>query len=137
MESLAIPDTLNHFDMNPANVIVQPVKCKFLDWAEAAVGNPFFSFEYLRQHFLRVFGDQPEAVTKLRKAYGDVWSRLLPELAIHRAMELMPLLAPFAFAATALPWNAVRGEAQSESAGLLRSLARRMHREAEQLRREA
>ncbi len=133
LESIAIPDTLNHFDLNPANGIVSPRGCKFLDWAEAAVGNPFFSFEYLRQHVRRAFNGEPQAETKLREAYLNVWRRTLPIPAIDRVVALMPLVAPFAYAATSLDWNSSRGNANREAAGFLRSLARRMHREAGQL----
>jgi hypothetical protein len=132
LETAAIPDTLNHFDLNPGNAIVCGGECKFVDWAEAAVGNPFFSFEFLRQHFVRALGDGADDAEKFRKSYVNVWRTVLSHSAIERSCELMPLIAPFAFAAT-LPWNDARGNAQVEFGGLLRSLARRMHREAEQL----
>jgi hypothetical protein len=131
MQSAAIPDTLNHFDLNPANVIARSNECTFLDWAEAAVGNPFFSFEYLRQHFLRTFGDQPNATATFRQSYVNAWRKLLSDSTIELALELMPFLAPFAYAVNALPWKAAEQHAQPEFAGLLRSLARRMHRQAE------
>jgi hypothetical protein len=132
LEAAAIPDTLNHFDLNPGNAIVCGRECKFVDWAEAAVGNPFFSFEYLRQHFVRALGDGADDAEKFRKSYVNVWRTVLSHSAIERTCVLMQLIAPFAFAAT-LPWNDARGNAQFELGGLLRSLARRMHREAEQL----
>jgi hypothetical protein len=134
MEAAAIPDTLNHFDMNPGNAIVRHEECKFLDWAEAAIGNPFLSFEYLRQHFVRALGDDPEGAIEFRDSYVNVWRRLLPHRAIKRTLELMPLIAPFALAAT-LPWNDIHRNAEPEFAGFLRSLARRMHREAGQFSR--
>ena len=132
LETAAIPDTLNHFDLNPGNAIVCARECKFVDWAEAAIGNPFFSFEYLLQHFVRVVGDAADDAVEFRKSYVNVWRTVLSHSAIERTCELMPLIAPFAFAAT-LPWNDAHGNAQSEFGGLLRSLVRRMHREAEQM----
>src|SRR5262249_14766421 len=137
MESAAIPDTLNHFDLNPQNVIARSYECTFLDWAEAAVGNPFFSFEYLRQHFLRTFGDEPDAATTFCESYVNVWRKLLPDRAIELAVEFAPLVAPFAYAVVALPWNAADRDRLSRSAPLLRSLARRMHREGERMNRAA
>ncbi len=131
MRSAVIPDTLNHFDLNPANVIVCSNECRFLDWCEAAVGNPFFSFAYLFQHFLRAFGGDPDASTLFRQSYVNVWRKLLPNSTIELGMELLPLVAPFAYAVNALPWSETHRDAQTETAGLLRSLARRMHREAE------
>jgi aminoglycoside phosphotransferase (APT) family kinase protein len=132
LETAAIPDTLNHFDLNPGNAIVSGHECKFVDWAEAAVGNPFFSFEYLLQHFVRALGDGVDDAAEFRKSYVNVWRTVLSHSAIERTCELISLIAPFAFAST-LPWNDVHGNAQSEFGGLLRSLARRMHGEAEQL----
>jgi len=133
LESLLIPDALNHFDLNPGNTIVRSGGCTFLDWAEAGVGYPFLSFEYLRQHFLRTFGNESGAATKFRRSYINVWSTLLPQSAIDHAMALLPLVAPFAFAATTLPWNTSTRKPTPESAAFLRSLARQMQREAEQL----
>ena len=137
LESAAIPDALNHFDLNPANAIVGTGECRFLDWAEASVGNPFFSFEYLRQHFLRAFSGDLKAATKVRDSYAKVWRRLLSASVIDLAIELMPLVAPFAFAAITLPSNGSDGNREPQFAGFLRSLARRMHREAEQLGKAA
>jgi len=131
MASGAIPDTLNHLDLNPANLIKGSSLCTFLDWAEAAVGNPFFSFEYLRQHFLQTFGREPGAANTFRQSYVNVWRELLPDRAIELGMEFTPLLAPFAYAVNTLPWKPCDRNAQSESAGFLRSLTRRMYREAE------
>jgi hypothetical protein len=132
LEAAPVPDTLNHFDLNPGNAIVCRGGCRFLDWAEAAIGNPFLSFEYLRQHFVRAFGDNADVAMEFRKSYVNVWRELLPQSTIERAVELSPLIAPFAFAAT-LPRNDAHSDAKVEFAGFLRSLARRMHREAEQL----
>ena len=131
LETAAIPDTLNHFDLNPGNAIVRGRECKFLDWAEAAVGNPFFSFEYLLQHFVRALGNG-DSSPEFRKSYVNVWRTVLSHSVIERTCELLPLVAPFALAVT-LPWNDARGNTQSQFDAFLRSLVRRMHREVKQL----
>jgi hypothetical protein len=133
MERSGVPDTLNHFDLNPGNVIVHAGNCKFLDWAEGAVGNPFFSMEYLRQHFMQTFCGQEDVAIEFRKSYSNAWRSLLPDSTVERMFELVPLTAAFAFAATVLPWEDPYVNAKPEIAGFLRSLARRMHREYEQL----
>lgn len=135
LERAGIPDTLNHFDLNPANVVVRSNECKFLDWAEAAVGNPFLSFEYLRQHFLRTFGDEPDTAATFLESYLNVWRHLLSDSTIALGMEIIPLLAPFAYAVNTLPWKAAHRHAHPESAGLLRSLVRQIHCEAEHMTR--
>lgn len=137
LQVLAVPDTLNHFDLNPENVIVRSGNAKFLDWAEAAIGHPFLSFEYLRQHFSRQFGNEAGHSGELLNAYAQEWRPLVTESVFHRAMELVPLVAPFAFAVTSLPWSSAHCDATTEAAGFLRGLARCMHREALQLTRAA
>jgi hypothetical protein len=56
MHQLGIPETLGHLDPNPGNVIVSSGSCVFLDWAEAYVGNPFFTFQYLLEHAAKSSG---------------------------------------------------------------------------------
>jgi hypothetical protein len=53
---VGIPDALGQLDLNPGNVILTEGHSVFLDWAEAYVGNPFFSLQYLVEHFRRVAG---------------------------------------------------------------------------------
>jgi len=134
LEATGIPDALNHFDLNPGNVIVGGGKSRFLDWAETAIGNPFFTFEYLRQHYLRALPHDADTEAEFRESYVNVWRSLVPQSKIERATELVPLIAPFAFAVT-LSWRDAHQKAEPKVAGFLRSLARRMQREAEQLTR--
>ncbi len=133
LERAAVPDTLNHFDLNPGNAMIADGSCRFLDWAEAAIGNPFFSMEYLQQHFLRAFPGQEQARMEFRKSYLDLWRSLLPEATLERVLELIPLIAAYAFAATVLPWDDPHLDENPALAGFLRGLARRMHRECQRL----
>lgn len=137
LASLAIPDGLNHFDLNPSNVIVGADECKFLDWAEGAIGNPFYSFEYFRLHFLRVFGENGEASKMFRESYTRAWRTVLPPAVIDEALKLVPLAAIFAFAVSALPWADALSNRAGGSAPFLRSLARSMQKEAERLEHAA
>ena len=54
-EAAGIPKTLGHLDLNPGNIIVLDSGTAFIDWAEAYVGNPLLSLEYLLQHASRAF----------------------------------------------------------------------------------
>ena len=58
LDELALPETVGHMDLNPQNIICSDRECVFLDWAEAFIGCPFFSFEYLLQQFRRAFPSQ-------------------------------------------------------------------------------
>ena len=129
-----IPDALNHLDLNPCNVIVSTSGCTFLDWAEAAVGNPFFSLEYLRQEFLQVF---PGRVDCERNFYNSYLNRWNPVLAVKNTRRLAPSCAAccdLCLRRVRPSWDDPKMCQRPELSAFLRSLVRRMHRESEQIR---
>ncbi len=136
LDDAGIPDTLNHLDLNPDNVFTAASRSTFLDWAEAAIGNPFLSFEYLRQHFLRKFPGAGDIDCQLRDSYRKPWTQFLPDMAVEKALLLIPLAAVFAYA-SALPWNDASLNRKLHLAGYLRSMVRRMHHEVQQLESRA
>lgn len=131
LERTGIPDTLNHLDLNPSNIFVSGSQCTFLDWAEAAVGNPFLSLEYLREHFVRTSPGDKEGERLLLDAYLGRWTSLLPSMALETALHLAPLAAAFAYA-TVL-WDGRTSEDHANLDGFLRSLVRRMASESERI----
>ncbi len=130
LEVLGIPETLGHLDLNPGNIIVSPSRCTFLDWAEAYVGNPFFSLEYLREHLRRTSGTDSAVETKLVEAYCAQWEQVVPIAAVVGGLELAPLIAVFVYAAGSNAWEDAERLEEPAAAGYFRSLTRRMHREA-------
>ena len=132
LEALGIPETLGHLDLNPGNIIVSPSRCTFLDWAEAYVGNPFFSLEYLLEHRRRTNWTDSAVETKLVESYCARWEQVVPPAAVTEALALAPLLAVFAYAAGSYAWEDAE-RLPVASAGYLRGLTRRMNREANQL----
>jgi hypothetical protein len=130
LESLGIPMTVGHLDLNPGNIIVSPSRCVFLDWAEAYLGNPFLSFEYLLEHLRRKLGIDSAAEATLIKSYRTRWEQVVPSSAIAQALELAPLLAVFAYAAGSNAWADGQNFQDPGIAGYFRSLTRRMSREA-------
>lgn len=131
-EAIGIPETIGHLDLNPGNIIVSENRCAFLDWAEAYVGNPLFSFEYLLEHARRAFGPYSSVVTKMTAAYCTQWDGVVSPAAIADALAFAPLLAVHACATGNDTWRQPEGF-QEPTAGYLRSLARRMHREAKEM----
>lgn len=131
--NFGIPDTLGHLDLNPGNIIVSPSGSTFVDWAEAYVGNPFFSFGYLLEHFSRMVGRDPTLEAQLIAAYAKPWRALLSGHAIVHALSVAPLLAAFAYAAGSDGWSDQEKLRNPNVAAYLRSLTRRMKREADQL----
>jgi len=85
-----IPDALGHLDLNPGNVIVSEGLSVFLDWAEAYVGNPLFSFQYLVEHFRRMAGVNVTAESGLTSAYAAEWQLLVDDASVRVAFSAPP-----------------------------------------------
>jgi len=137
LADLGIPTTLGHLDLNPWNIIVSTESCVFLDWAEAYVGHPFFSFEYMLEHFRRYREDNAQFESCFTNAYKTPWQKFLPDDCISEALALAPLAAAFAYAVGGDTWKDEERLRDAKIAGYFRSLARRMNREAMQLERRS
>jgi hypothetical protein len=133
LRGLEIPDALGHLDLNPGNIIASPKQCFFLDWAEAYVGNPFFSFEYLLEHRRRTSGTDSAVEARLIDSYCAQWEVVVPRADAAEALVLAPLLAVFAYAAGSNAWKDPERLQDPVIGGYLRSLTRRMNREANRL----
>ena len=128
LESFHIPVTLGHADFNPGNILVSPDRCVVLDWAAGCVGHPFVTFEYLRRHIGR--SDLREvAAERITAAYLRPWEALFSPEILRRAMAIVPLIAVFAYAVAGDAWR-LPDSLHNNAAGYLRSLTRRMFREA-------
>lgn len=132
---LGIPDALGHLDLNPGNVIVSENNSVFLDWAEAYVGNPLFSFQYFLEHFRRMAGPDATAESSLTSAYAEEWHSLVSPENLADAMAFAPVLAVFVYAVATDAWADQSSLQDPRVAGHLRSLTRRMHREANRLKK--
>lgn len=108
LESLHLTDSVGHMDLNPGNIFVTSERAVFLDWAEAFVGSPLFSFEYLLQHFHRVHPREPIQQARFRNAYLQPWRKRISSKDLERALSLSPLAALFAYAATI--WSSADAE---------------------------
>jgi hypothetical protein len=133
LNETGIPTTLGHLDINPGNIVCSPTGCVFLDWAEAFVGQPFLTFQYLLEHFRRTFGQDPSQETQLVARYSAPWRAFVSESDIRRALEVAPLVAVFAYVTGNDLWTDPRKLEEPHAAGYLRSLTRRMEREARAL----
>ncbi len=132
LQALHIFHTLGSCDLNPGNVIVDVDRGTFLDWAEAYIGHPFFSFEYVLQHFRRRLRGCSEAV--LTASYLQPWRAILPEDKIAAALAYTPLLAVFSYAAGSHLWRESDARRTPMASAYLRALARRMYLEAKKQR---
>ncbi len=129
-----IPDALNHLDFNPGNILVSHGHCTLIDWAEAAIGHPFITFEYLLEHFRRLCPLSHSRQAELTSSYAEQWERFASPLAISRSLSLAALVAVFAYAVASGIWRDPEQLANPKTAGYFRGLARRMKREADALK---
>jgi Phosphotransferase enzyme family len=129
-----LPNVLGHLDFNPGNILISKEACVFIDWAEAAVGHPFLTFQYLLEHWRRFDSSNPASEGQLVSSYTKRWQRLVSPETIASGLLSVPLLALVAYSLVALTWQESDLAACPERTGYLRSLVRRMNREAETLR---
>jgi hypothetical protein len=132
MEALNIPDTLNHNDINFGNVLIRNSHCVFIDWAEAGVGHPFFTFQSLRVQASR----KPESkdwVCALDAVYKAKWTGSLEATQIDVGLRLAPLLAIATHLLGHREWFSSERRSEPQTQGYARSLARQMDRELRDL----
>jgi hypothetical protein len=129
-----IPNALGHLDLNPGNILVSPERCIFLDWAEACVAHPFITFQYLVEHRRRLNGADLPSEEALASAYSIPWQSVIAPATIRTGLEMAPLLAVFTYATASSAWRDPEALRRPVIAGYLRSLVRRMMREADTLR---
>lgn len=130
-----IPDTLGHLDLNPDNIIVNSDSALFLDWAEACVGHPFLSFCYLLEFFSQRFPGNDNAESLLVRSYAEIWQASALGRDLEPALPGCALLAIFAHAVATDAWRDQQGVRDPRLAGYYRSLARRMKRYGDRIRR--
>jgi len=130
LEDLGLPDVLGHIDFNPGNVVISPEKCVLLDWAEGSVVIPFITFSYLREHVRRSLTGIAGAEEQVARAYLSLWRPLLSRSDIACGTALSSMVAVFAYALSIDEPRSSEVTERPAFAGFLRSLARRMHREA-------
>jgi Phosphotransferase enzyme family len=125
-------ETLGHSDFNPGNILVDGERIVFTDWAEAYVGWPFLTFEFFLAHLSKSRPGLTQQEDYLREASIKPWLSLISRESLRRALDLSPLIGPYAYAINA--WRDPRRLANPQSQDFLRSLARRMKREADYIR---
>jgi hypothetical protein len=130
LQTVGLPDTLGHADINPGNVLVAHQRCVFLDWAEACVANPILTFEYLREHRRRAGTNDARASIRIATAYLRPWESLISPDDLAQALTVSPLLAVFVHAIASDVWRSAAMSYSTAQAAYFRSLTRRMFREA-------
>jgi hypothetical protein len=130
LEGYGLPDTLGHSDLNPGNVVVSEDRCVFLDWAEGCVTHPLVTFDYLREHIRRCRTQETTDFERITTEYARPWSSSFAPEDLRRAMNVSPLVAVFAYAVATTARRLSNAVPNPQAKAHLRSLARRMYREA-------
>jgi hypothetical protein len=125
-----MPSTLGHLDCNPGNILVSPCACRFLDWAEASVTHPFFTFAYFLEHARRNLAGPDVPDDALASAYLRPWQSFFSRETLAQALAYSPLLAVFTYAVASKKWASPEAIQNRALGGFFRSLARRAYREA-------
>jgi hypothetical protein len=128
---LDILNTLGHLDFNPGNIIASGDYCVLLDWAEACVGPPFLTFQYLLERLRRLQPAHESWQTRLLSEYSAKWQAFMEPQEMAATLAAAPLLAVFTYATAAQTWRNADLLKDPDIAGHFRSLARRMNLEAD------
>jgi hypothetical protein len=132
LEGLGIPDTLLHGDISFGNILAGPRGCVFTDWAHAAVGHPFVTFEHLRAQIAQEFDTAPW-VGRLTEIYRESWSDVLTGAQIECALALVPPVAAILYFFGRRKWLASERRYEPEFQSYVRGLARQIDRAARSL----
>jgi hypothetical protein len=90
-----IPETINHGDLNDANVFVGDGHSIFIDWGDGCVSHPFYSLRTVlvsAEISLGLEENSPE-LRPLRDAYLEPWTRYGSRGDLLRALDLAGRLA--------------------------------------------
>lgn len=94
LERSGIAATIQHDDLHGGNVFVGRDGVRFFDWGDAAVAHPFASMVTTLNSVAYRLGTDPDGpdLTRLRDAYLESWTDVLPRPALHeilmRALDL-------------------------------------------------
>jgi hypothetical protein len=132
LHDLQFPQTLGHLDFNPGNILISAARSVFVDWAEGCVTNPLVTFEYLLEHLRRSRIRDAAACEKITAAYLRPWQAFISPENLARGRIVSPLVAAFVYSVSGKAWCSPDALANPGRSGYLRSLARRMFREATQ-----
>ncbi len=133
LEILGVPDSLGHSDLNSGNVLCDHGGPVFIDWMQGHIGHPFLTFEYLHLLHGRLLPAEAALMAVLHREYLSCWRHVCSARQLEQSLKLVPLVAPFAYALSCHDVREGADGMRPELAALLRSLARRIHAEAERL----
>jgi hypothetical protein len=101
LASCGIPDSLEHGDLRPSNLLSTLSGPVFLDWSDSSVAHPFFSVApLLDASAVLLPASSREVRRRLRDSYLAAWRDTAPWEVLVHAATIARILAPVHFAAT-------------------------------------
>ncbi|HET8785261.1 MAG TPA: phosphotransferase [Candidatus Limnocylindrales bacterium] len=94
LDASGIAPTIQHDDLHGGNVFVGPAGIRFFDWGDSVVAHPFASMVTTLNsvaHRLETTPDDPR-LDRLRDAYLEAWTDVLPRPALHEVLALALVL---------------------------------------------
>jgi len=84
----AVPHTLVHGDLG-GNILIRDEGYTFFDWTDVCVSHPFFEMATISGAYFdeSVLKDNPDAEIRLRDAYLEPWTKLMPVEKLVEAFE--------------------------------------------------
>jgi hypothetical protein len=92
-----IPETLEHGDFAPGQIIVDDNSYVFIDWSDSSIAHPFFSMNFFSDiaEMSEYLPGVPGLRRRLRDAYLEPWTRYEPIDRLIEAYELAQSLSAF------------------------------------------
>jgi Phosphotransferase enzyme family len=89
LERSGIAATIQHDDLHGGNVFVGPTGIRVFDWGDAVVAHPFGSMVTTLNSVAYRLGSDPDGLelARLRDAYLDAWTDVLPRPALAEVLE--------------------------------------------------
>jgi hypothetical protein len=90
-----IPETVQHDDLHHRNLYLQGDLMRVIDWGDSSISHPFQTM-YITLAFLKLdhgLADGEPALARIRDAYLEPWSGLLPRNELLRSFRLAEKLA--------------------------------------------
>lgn len=90
LERSGIAATIQHDDLHGGNVFVGTAGVRFFDWGDAAVAHPFATLVTTLNSVAYRLGADPDGpeLDRLRDAYLEAWTDVLPRAALHEVLGL-------------------------------------------------
>jgi hypothetical protein len=91
LASSGIAATIQHDDLHGGNVFVGPTGIRFFDWGDAVVAHPFGTLVTTLNSVAYRLGADPDGpeLRRLRDAYFEAWTDVLPRDALNEILELV------------------------------------------------